>query len=738
MSEVNDIAIAHLIDSWKGCAYFISQIVAHVINIVGGQLASLHPFPVIKCALGAIEVIWWCNKIIQAKKCPPTLPESKTKSIIGAMSTRETGEESPESAAVCRVSRNLEHADKQCVVTEDPSSHSISFVSETKCKGCDFNKASLRQHLSKTGKNCREQYSEEELQWLAQRAKSIHKEQVAQRSQRTREYHAMHKTPEKERKTDFICKICDKQFISNHVLDRHMCEAHSSGQNRIKCTECDMTFSRWHTMADHRRDAHHGYGKNKSHKCGICDKSFTQSGTLNRHMKNTHGEEKKYECGQCPSRYARREDLERHLQKGKHIITEGSSSKSVQKEDNSKWDEDSYDEADELDKKFICSICDKTFVTKSNLSRHVQQIHNNESVPCTKCCKVFSRKDELRDHLNAIHGVGGSKSLKCSSCGKTFTNSSHYRRHVHEVHMHFFRPNNHDLPEDPPSSSNKCLKLALYQCDICKKNFLDNTLLTKHQNEVHKEVEFFQCPQCPKEFSREENMIRHLDRGKHWITLGCRYCHQDIVFKSYSAFRAHYVARYRRKKNTCVNAMKMRETDPDFDKTKCSICKEKMPEREYFSGHNISRDPEEPAISYGTCLTALKKRKFIQCTCCRERLDTSTSEWKKHFYREDLKSYDYTDCNRMFEWRGKDDLRGWQPLLIKGILVPRLTAHMPLDHPCHERYPLYPRLPLPCWTHEVIMSLLGNSPNTGWPPIHSTMEGETRLIWYASQHSSTI
>ena len=75
----------------------------------------------------------------------------------------------------------------------------MSVVSETKCKGCNFNKASLRGHLSKTGKNCRKLYLEEELNYLAQRAKSIHKEKVAQRSQKISEYHKMHKTPEKEK-----------------------------------------------------------------------------------------------------------------------------------------------------------------------------------------------------------------------------------------------------------------------------------------------------------------------------------------------------------------------------------------------------------------------------------------------------------------------------------------------------------------------------------------------------------
>ena len=87
--------------------------------------------------------------------------------------------------------------------------------------------------------------------------------------------------------------------------------------------------------------------------------------------------------------------------------------------------------------------------------------------------------------------------------------------------------------------------------------------------------------------------------------------------------------------------------------------------------HIIRVDPEQP--SKQTCLTMLKKRPYLICPCCREKLDTSPSEWRKHYHTPDS---DLTDCNTLLAWRQKDDIRGWQPLLIKGILVPSRTAHM--------------------------------------------------------------
>ena len=53
-------------------------------------------------------------------------------------------------------------------------------------------------------------------------------------------------------------------------------------------------------------------------KCGICEKIFFHSGTLNRHIKHVHGGEKIHSCDKCSAHYCRKEDLENHLRKGKH------------------------------------------------------------------------------------------------------------------------------------------------------------------------------------------------------------------------------------------------------------------------------------------------------------------------------------------------------------------------------------------------------------------------------------
>ena len=505
------------------------------------------------------------------------------------MSNKDTGEDQ-EAATVRRLSCNLEQAVKRSeIVAEGPSSDSISVVSETKCKGCNFNKASLRGHLSKSGKNCRKLYSEEELDYLAQRAKSIHKEKVAQRSQRISEYC---KTPEKERKSDFICKMCDKKFIAKHVLDRHMCEAHSSEQSRIKCTECDMTFSRWHTMADHRRDAHHGYRDNKSHICKICYKVFSQSGSLNRHVRITHGEEKKYICGECPSRYARKEDLERHLQKGRHMIIEGSSSKSLLKADTEKWDEGNSETADErnhnknpekeVKNDFTCNICDKKLITKYKLERHVCEAHSQKQnrIQCTECEQTFSRRDSMIAHSKTAHD-GDPKSYICEICGKRFTQSGSLNRHI----------------------------------------------ANSHEGEKK-----YECVECPARFCERKDLEKHIQKGRHYVErepYKCSYCGETMIFKSIHAWNSHFVKdttltwfdkRRGFTQDTCVTKLKIeKEQMEEFEKgsTACVHCNETIP-NEYYE-HWIEEDLEAPEKS--TCVNNMMKRQHMTCWMCKGKLD---------------------------------------------------------------------------------------------------------------------
>ena len=115
---------------------------------------------------------------------------------------------------------------------------------------------------------------------------------------------------------DNKCDICEEKFFRRLERDRHVREVHS-GEGRVKCPECDITFSRMETMLRHRDTSH--ASSSSSFKCEICHKPFPQQRNLERHRDEVHAG-RHFKCTECPATYARKEKLEKHIESGRHKI----------------------------------------------------------------------------------------------------------------------------------------------------------------------------------------------------------------------------------------------------------------------------------------------------------------------------------------------------------------------------------------------------------------------------------
>ena len=60
-------------------------------------------------------------------------------------------------------------------------------------------------------------------------------------------------------------------------------------------------------------------GSHPSLTCQICDKNIGYK-SLERHMKEVHGEEK-FQCEKCPAAFTRNSELEKHIREGWHYLT---------------------------------------------------------------------------------------------------------------------------------------------------------------------------------------------------------------------------------------------------------------------------------------------------------------------------------------------------------------------------------------------------------------------------------
>jgi uncharacterized Zn-finger protein len=63
--------------------------------------------------------------------------------------------------------------------------------------------------------------------------------------------------------------------------------------------------------------------------------------------------------------------------------------------------------------KHECSICEKNFVVKNSLQRHINSVHEKiKPYQCSICEKNFAQKHHLQKHIESVHGE--MKPHKCS------------------------------------------------------------------------------------------------------------------------------------------------------------------------------------------------------------------------------------------------------------------------------------------------------------------------------------
>ena len=205
-------------------------------------------------------------------------------------------------------------------------------VSETRCRGCAYEGKSLRGHISKTTKGCIELYTAKELKWLEKQAKLKQKKQTAQWKKDNKEVANEHeqrryqktvaakkressentnanKLPKSE--MEFKCNICEKNFITQYTLYRHVDEVH--GDKALPCPQCPKVFKRNDNLRDHLHSLHGTFQEFAITECSQCEKKFTLKSNLDRHISEVHKNIETFSCSKCSSSFSRKENLDRHI-----------------------------------------------------------------------------------------------------------------------------------------------------------------------------------------------------------------------------------------------------------------------------------------------------------------------------------------------------------------------------------------------------------------------------------------
>lgn len=169
-----------------------------------------------------------------------------------------------------------------------------------------------------------------------------------------------------------ICDNCGSLFKSKSHLKRHFLRTHGDKSTfKFSCSQCDKRFLLNYDLQRHLIK----HDSTRNLHCAHCEKCFKTKASLDNHIKVIHetdreNQEKKFVCGVCNRSYHHRRHLEYHIRKHTN------------------------------DRRYSCKKCDKSFLYSDAVKWHGIRVHD-EPAPFS-CSKYFMHHDDNKFNHNFI------------------------------------------------------------------------------------------------------------------------------------------------------------------------------------------------------------------------------------------------------------------------------------------------------------------------------------------------
>lgn len=268
-------------------------------------------------------------------------------------------------------------------------------------------------------------------------------------------------------------------------------------------------------------------------ECEYCGRRFHRQGDYSEHV-NVHTREKVYDCEYegCDFQALSKDNLRRHTEKVHEL------------------------------KKYKCDVCDHTSDSRMKAWHHKQDMHEgNIDVVCPGCNTRFTKARKLRAHIARvhpnldrdlvveltgqqikIHGKLGRRSFKCQYCRKLFVNAHDLEKHtwIHEG----IRPYKCDKCNYSCRSSNnlkthqlKHSKEKTQLCEECGKKYKSATALSWHIKS-HEQGRIFKCDKCDYTAVQKSHLKRHMETHSGVRRFRCSEC--DYTTNTIASMKVHY------------------------------------------------------------------------------------------------------------------------------------------------------------------------------------------------------
>ena len=277
---------------------------------------------------------------------------------------------------------------------------------------------------------------------------------------------------EHEGKKPHNCSLCNSGFILKAQLTRHFKVVHEKSNF---CAICHTDFALKSTLKTHMKAVHEDIQSiaqkptKERLKCNQCDKTYSGKMALESHVEVVHLQLKKFQCDQCPLNFASKNGFKNHVasehEKKEHSCTKCDriyKTKIGLKDHVLRFHEKRLD--------FKCEYCGKEFPSLAEVNRHVRLIHNGIKVKCDLCDKEINTLLRLWKH-KVFHHNETKDAWICKKCPRkrwsAFQTQAIYDKHMKEVHEGI-KPN---------------------KCNICSRMFSTMKTLNLHISKIHEASE---------------------------------------------------------------------------------------------------------------------------------------------------------------------------------------------------------------------------------------------------------
>lgn len=346
-----------------------------------------------------------------------------------------------------------------------------------------------------------------------------------------------------------------------------------------------------------------------------------------------------------------------------------------------------YGKPQEASKSYLCKICHLVFLSPKTLQMHQKRKHKvfrrSFTHVCDSCGMSYDQKNSLIAHIKRKHGpdaaLNDQEERTCDICALVFKGMTRLRMHMRRKHGSFEESFKHI-------------------CKDCGLTYDKYRSLIVHMQRKHSKIkkpvtdQWYNCPFCPKIFTKRETYARHVQR-KHQVNdegvpqntdeffeshkneageITCKEC--PLVFSSVNFLKLHM----RRKHNALKEdfRLKCRICNLSYDKIEslkrhvrrkhgqgshCSVCNKQFESRELYLNHSHVKVIKECSMcglifaSQGglakhlRCTHKIETPKVVFCNICNEGFHDKR-HLKPHLLKVHLKvSYTCQFCKKVFK-----------------------------------------------------------------------------------------